>query len=340
MSNRSNRTKKHHYIPAFYLAGFTESGSKDGRLFVFDQGKIESWPSKPENAGYQRDFYAVDLGPDVDPAVFETEVLARVESECSRVVRETIASQTLPVRAEFNVLLNFVAVMATRTPRTRQLMSHVANHTVKSAVKAAVATVDGWKEFRMCCESSGEKMSDAEAEQMRQFILSGEYDVDLDQTSHVQKIGELVDAMLPLIAKRQWSLGVAAPGMPDLVCSDVPVSAAPTDEFEEDEELHLSNRHTLLMMPLDRRTVLFGEYKSRPPKVVINELGILTVNAMTIAEARQVYSTEEDFAYLGSNNRLQKRNDLMESLRRRNGKYSSLKEGFDQWIQTRGQATA
>ena len=48
----ANRPRKHHYVPAFYLAGFTMSGSDEDRLCVFDQSQIKSWPSSPRNAGH------------------------------------------------------------------------------------------------------------------------------------------------------------------------------------------------------------------------------------------------------------------------------------------------
>jgi len=222
----ANRPRRHHYVPSFYLAGFTLSGSDEDRLNVFDQGQIRMWPSSPKNAGLSRDFYAIELGPDVDPSCFESEVLARVEGEVSLVIQTVVKTDRLPQGHDFDVLLNFVALLASRTPRIRRLVGQVTDLVVKGSVQSLVATKEGWRQFQDYCHDSGIEQNDDEAEQMRQFILSGEYEVDLDQTSHVQKIVELVDAMLPLLAQRHWSLGIAAPGVPNFVCSDAPVSAS------------------------------------------------------------------------------------------------------------------
>lgn len=54
----AHRPRKHHYLPCFYLAGFTIAGSDCDRLYVFDQQQIKSWPSTPRNAAHERDFYA------------------------------------------------------------------------------------------------------------------------------------------------------------------------------------------------------------------------------------------------------------------------------------------
>ena len=202
-------------------------------------------------------------------------------------------------------------------------------------MQSLVATEEGWREFRDSFHDTGPENSNDEVEQMRQFILNGEYEVDLDQTSHVQKIVELVDGMLPLLAQRHWSLGIAGPGVPDFVCSDAPVSLAPTDRFSSADELHLANHHTLLSIPLTRRAVLLGCYEERPPMFYVNEFGVLSMNSMTISEATYVFTGQNDFAYFGSDRTLKRKGDLEESLRFRKGKYSHLHEAVTHWFQTR-----
>ncbi len=331
----ANRPRKHHYVQSSYLAGFTATGSKEGCLYVFDQGQIRSWQSTPENAGHNRDFYAVDLGPDVDPACFESEVLARLEGEFSRVIRRSVECESLPQGRDMDVLLNFVAVMATRTPRIRRLVGQVTDLVLKATMQSVVASPESWQNFRDHLREAGLQIGEDEFEQMRELIVSGEYEVDLDRTSHVQKIVELVDAMLPVLAERRWSLGIAASGTPDFVCSDAPVSLAPTDRFGSGDELHLANHHTLLSIPLTRRTVLLGCCEKRPPMFRVTEFGVLSTNSMTISEAKHIFSKEEDFAYLGSDREMKRKSDLERSLRCRDGKYDHMKEAVTQWFQSK-----
>jgi hypothetical protein len=210
----------------------------------------------------------------------------------------------------------------------------VTDLAIKSTLQSLVETDEGWQHFQNYLRDVGMDHADDEPEQMRQFILSGEYEINLDQTSHVQKIVELVDAMLPLLAQRYWSLGIAAPGVSDFVCSDAPVSLAPTDQFETKETLHVAARHTLLGLPLTRRAVLIGCYEARPPLFRINEYGVLSINAMTITEGKHIFSAEEDFVYLGSDKQPKRKADLEQSLHLRTGKYSHMKEAIDHWFQT------
>jgi hypothetical protein len=332
----NNRPRKHHYVPAFYLAGFTESGSRTDRLFVFDQGQIKSWPSTPENSAHQRDYNSIDLGPEVDPAYFESNVLAKAEGEFSRVIRESISEQALPAGADFNVLMNFVAVTMARTPRIRQLTNQVTDLLLKKIVLERVASEEGWKDFRRCCTEAGVDLADpGTADEFREFILSKQYSIDLDQTSHVKFLIDSVTKALPLLHERHWSLAFSSAGMADFVCSDAPITLIPGDGFVESDEVHLANQHTLLMLPLTRRVALFGSYQKRPTTFRISEFGLLQLNSRTINGAKHVFSPQSDFEYLGMHRQRMRRADLEGVLRKANGKYSNMVELVEQWFETK-----
>src|SRR5450755_3787132 len=62
--------RRHHYVPQCWLAGFTETGENDGRLWVTDFSRQRQWPATPANAGHIRDFYRLS-DPAPDPVVVE-----------------------------------------------------------------------------------------------------------------------------------------------------------------------------------------------------------------------------------------------------------------------------
>lgn len=55
---------------AHWLAGFTETGENDGRLWVTDFSRQRQWPTTPANAGHIRDFFRL-ANPAPDPVVVE-----------------------------------------------------------------------------------------------------------------------------------------------------------------------------------------------------------------------------------------------------------------------------
>jgi hypothetical protein len=331
----ASRPKQHHYVPQFYLAGFTMSGTTDDRIYVFDQGEIRQWPTTPANAAKQRGFYAVDLGNAVDPNVVETEILARLEGDFSRVLRTILAQQKLPIGDDLNWFLNFIAVMATRTPRTRQMVAQVTDVVSKRQLRAMVSTADGWEQFTQILNASGAKLHEAEREQFRRFILSDDYQVDLDQTSHVQQMVNLVEPLLPALAGRTWSLGIVTDDAPDLICSDVPLAVWPTTDADSTKPLSLVTPNTLLCIPLSRRMIAIATYEGQARVLKVNEIGVAGFNSVTAREARQIFSSQADFVYLSHDETIRHTRDLIQSLRVRQGKYSQLEQWLKHWFADR-----
>src|SRR5260370_18814289 len=137
----SERSRMHHYVPSFHLAGFTSSGDESGDLYVLDQARAEEWKSSPRKTARQRDFYAVDVGPSEDPSLME-QILGRLEGQFSHVVRDIIEQKRLPSDADFDCFLNFVALMTVRIPRTRQVTSLAIDRELKEKLRQVLATPD------------------------------------------------------------------------------------------------------------------------------------------------------------------------------------------------------
>ncbi len=53
--------RKHHYVPQFYLQGFTVDGKGDGQLWVLDQKTGRQWQSTAKSSARQTDLYRVEL---------------------------------------------------------------------------------------------------------------------------------------------------------------------------------------------------------------------------------------------------------------------------------------
>lgn len=312
----AGRPRKHHYVPRFYLAGFTKSGDENGKLYVLDQQQVKEWSVSPANAAKETDFYAVELGPGEDPNVME-DILARLEGHFSRVIANITQQKQLPDGDEFNWFLNFVALTVARLPRTRTLFTHVTDNFSKAQLREQLSTPDGWKQFKAVLEAHGRKVSDDEYEGFRRFAFSDNYTVNLDQTSQVQMMVHAVDPMLPLLAMRHWSLGVADESAPDFICSDAPVSLQPMKGSDKAAQISLDSPNTLLCFPITRRLVALATYERRSPILGVNDQGVAGFNAMTLTGARQLFSSDPDFTYLGHDKSILRKHDLIRLLRAR-----------------------
>lgn len=335
--------RRHHYVPAFYLAQFTLEGNRDSRLFVFDQSRVKSWPSTPDGAAHKRDFYAVDLGPDTHPATFEAKVMSEIDGKFSSVVRKTTSEKRIPKGEDLVTLLNFVASSMARTPRIRKLVDQVYGHVANEHMKALISTEEGWNTFLALSPGVRTEFSNEELERYRQAILDDSFDIAVDSTSdklhyntwQVQELINLVDGALPLLAERNWSLGVAIDQTPDLVCSDTPVSLAINKDFGDSDTAHLANKRTTVFMPLSRRAALIGSYEKWPPTFQMSEGGVLQLNSLTICESSQVFSGTEDFSYVGFDGGTMNKKDLVRALEGGAYKHDNLRTSLDAWLNNR-----
>ena len=111
----SKQPRKHHYVPQFYLAGFSDDGSASGTLYVLDKSKQAQWRSTPKDSAHQRDYHAVDLGPALDPMGVEKS-LAHFEGQQSIVLKQILDSQSLPPDDDQGIddLMGLVGLLAVR----------------------------------------------------------------------------------------------------------------------------------------------------------------------------------------------------------------------------------
>src|ERR1700690_209802 len=100
--------RAHHFVPQCWLAGFTETGQKDGRLWVTDLTRQKQWPSSPSNAGHRRDFYRVSE-PQPDPVIVE-KILSKIENVIAPLLKTLDDEQRAPREDELETLSDFIAI--------------------------------------------------------------------------------------------------------------------------------------------------------------------------------------------------------------------------------------
>src|ERR1035438_3708913 len=109
--------RRHHYVPQCWLAGFTDTGEKDGQLWVTDLVRRKQWQASPNNAGHIRDFYRLS-DEQLDPVMVE-KAFANIEAEVAPILRILDREQRAPGVKEFGALLPFIALQWARVPAFR-----------------------------------------------------------------------------------------------------------------------------------------------------------------------------------------------------------------------------
>ena len=82
------------------------------------------WTSKPENTGLEKDFYTLEDMSEGEDQYFIEKSFAELETAAASVLDEIIDSRAIPKdKDSFDILINFIALAATRVPTMRGLIS-------------------------------------------------------------------------------------------------------------------------------------------------------------------------------------------------------------------------
>lgn len=321
----AKQPRKHHYIPQFYLSGFSETGSADGTLYVLDFQLMKQWKSTSRGTAHERDYHVVDLGADRDP-MFVEKKLAEREGTWATVLRSVLESHDLPKGELFAELLTFIAFLAVRVPPIRNQVTDFIDRASKAQLRATFATPEGRDRFRSIitehCRtlplSDQEKIkqllqADPDLEEMAEYVNSDRYEVGYEQTWNVQTMVQMAITLLPVLGRRKWSLWSVATDAPDLICSDCPVCLTWAKDVHGPYSPGFGLSNTLVTVPLGKRLLLSSTFEGLEA-VTLDGKGVAAMNARTSMCANKLYTSKTEFVWLTKEGALGSVGDLLRGL--------------------------
>jgi hypothetical protein len=267
--------RKHHYVPKFYLKGFTKEATVDGKLWVIDLEKRKVWQSSPINSAVEVDFYAGDLGPDVDPMWLEKALGEQVEPLMAQVLEFILDTRSIPPCGQaYDIFLNLLATSLVRGQTMRMTNSKVFDLELKRLIR------EKGQSGPIQCPSVFQEHTDS-------------FQFDFDRITHLKAMLRQTQAALELMSLRDWTVRVVAEDVPDLICSESPVGLVPLAEQVPDVWL---DPNALVVMPLNRRVVVIGMLTECPLPEYVDLRLLAHINAATTRGTNQVYCSEPHFA--------------------------------------------
>lgn len=247
----------HHYVPEFYLAGFTLSGDRDDLLWVRDHKQKKSWQARPANAAGERDFYRID---GEEPNAVE-QALGDLENHAAEVLRRIQATRALPEGDDLGTLLGFLAFQITRVPQFREMFERNHRHLSKAQCRMALSHP---RFFEQLLEEMRREGKDIPRGFSRETILEfledeSRYTIEIPQELSIRNMAWATEALLPILAQRNWLLFIAKDDQDDFVCTDRPVILTPT-QAGAPPFIGFGNPRTEVIMPISRQMALAGRW--------------------------------------------------------------------------------
>ena len=308
----SNTARNHHYVPQFYLKGFSDPNLQNEQLHVIDKVDRRHFVTNPRNIASQRDFNRINLP---DHSINEVEEhLAQIESRVATVLRSIAENAALPEEnTDMDHLIVFVAILAANNPQTRDRLIDRDRENFRQVMQSAVVCREVY-ESRLSNLGMGDQIGYEAARALvesENCTISIEY--PLGYYLAVVFLG-LYEAVLPFFNVMQWRLLIVEENANDFICSDRPVFL-----FEiVDPMLYQQPRYTRtpagliipnewvppvhyeLTMPLNPRMALYATTPENSfPIEYGDQMTVAHINKRIIdAAARKIYCSNLDFKFL------------------------------------------
>lgn len=288
--------RRHHYLPASYLAGFTTSGKKNGQFSVIEVETGRSFRTSPKNVAVERDFNRVDIDG-MAPDVIEN-ALAPFEQEAVQAIANIVNTGNFPKGMDYHRIINLLCLIAVRNPSMRESFNRSKEQTLRIIADLLVSDEQTWEQHKRAAEFSSEGSTNVSREEMRRFVKEGKYRIEFPTDSNLAVEFETFNEILPVLGRRNWSLFLAPKHGSDFICCDHPVSL--TWKNQGRGPIGFALRRTEVFFPLARQAGFFGVFEDPlDPVVKLTPFGVASMNARIARSAeRHLFCAESQFEML------------------------------------------
>ena len=217
---------RHHFLPKHAFLRFFESYENESFIWMYQRGKEPILVNTDKIAKEKHLYSFVDESGKYNPEL--EKIFAEMESVASTVLEKlnsAIGPISISMQEKFD-LAYFISMQFARTPAFRDSLKKQAaefarlNMQVLASNKEALA--NAIKETR----KENPAMPDKSVEEMQEFILGGEYEIEMTGKNYFLKQAvQLGDALYPTIMMKD--IIILKSDSTELITSDYPVNLVP-----------------------------------------------------------------------------------------------------------------
>lgn len=220
------KKKRQHIVPQSYLRAFVDPTTPPGHepyVWVYEGERGSPYARAPRKTAVKSHYYTfTPANGSREPAV--EDMLEKIESVGLPVLKDLAVGRdpsdlTQDERAGFSL---FVGMLELRVPRWRDSIEKVAEDVMKHALQIAAAHPEYFERtVKKALAATGETAT-KDIESVRQFALSGDYDVDIDPLHSLQMMVKMAPTVAEYVFDCRWRV-LEAPEGHAFFTSDAPL---------------------------------------------------------------------------------------------------------------------
>ncbi len=295
MPKGQNRpTRRHHIVPRLLLKRF----AKDAQVWVTNRINESSYCTNINDAACVVDYYTVETTGEVGLDCVEKGLLAKVENLVEPVIDKMLQSWALPKGAEWNILVNFLALMYFRGPVFRSILQRGHEYGASVVEEHIHSSEERWKAIvSELCQIEEIDIDYEEALRARKEI---EFQVDLPNTYHVQEMLDFASGFVPVFAEMTPNIERINTIFSDakFVISDCPIVPIPRNANPPKEWRWFRNPNADLYFPVSSKACLVLNYDKLRKVSDMKRARVAFVNhVMALNSERVIISEEHNFVW-------------------------------------------
>jgi hypothetical protein len=287
--------RKHHIIPAFYLAGFTVSGTQSASLQAFRYATGKRYVTTARKACRETDFYRVEE-PGVDPNYIE-KLMSWHEGVVAPHVQQ-VATGTVRDKRDVGETLALAALLAVRSRAGRRQMEGTLAVGLGLRLRRGEVTRKQWEQLRSSELRNGvpeEELPDFE--QARDRLLRGEWLPRAPTVLVAGLIPEMQERFMQMLLHRHWELHVTdSLKNGGFITSDSPLVWGDLEELVAGRRQALDEHDLEITFPVGRNAALVSYPEARDATCDATDDVVAGINMRTLQLSDGlVFHAHDDF---------------------------------------------
>jgi hypothetical protein len=253
--------KRHHYLPIFYLKGFIDPDHSPF-LWIYGKDKEEIIKTNVVNAAVRSDYYSFRTPEGTKDSDTIESLLSAIEGYSAPVLQKIRRREHLSEEDRLHFAF-FLALMYVRVPSFRKNIEKVMEEMVKRVGILMASHKEGFEASIKRMERDTGKKIGMPIEELRKFILDGEYDIKVAPEMSLMGI-KMAEHFAEIFFHMQWFFFGASHDY-KFVTSDNPLSIydpayAPGSFYG----IGLLNKEIEIVFPVSRDIACLGVWRENP----------------------------------------------------------------------------
>lgn len=301
--------RHHHYIPKCYLRGFLTENKENEKITVIDLKQKKSFETNIRNIGGKRDFNKAKIDGK-ESTEFET-ILSKIEDIIASGLKQIEIDRNLSNEESNSKIFNLIALLAARNPDSRSNLIDFQKQIFRRFSNIMISK----KEIFESLQERAKLNESVSYEQMKEFIQSDRYKIDVPNECCIPLEFESFDVILPYIFNRGWMLVISSDETGPFVTSNKPVVLV----WKYPERIlpfyrwhpGFGMQDTRVQFPVSKNLALLGEFGFTDTVLVADKNTVSLINSTTINYASpQVYAPDLNFYYKNVNGQIRLGSDI------------------------------